>query len=56
MEEKISYYSAHPEEAKSIITHAHDYVKQFMNEDKERYIQYLVIKKYFEKTSQIRRL
>lgn len=56
VEEKISYYSAHPEEAKSIITHAHDYVKQFMNEDKERYIQYLVVKKYFEKTSQIRRL
>ena len=53
VEDKIKYYSTHPEEAKAIILHAHKYVEQFMNEDKERYIQYLVVKKYFEQTSQV---
>lgn len=52
VEDKIKYYSTHPEEAKAIIRHAHEYVEQFMNEDKERYIQYLVVRKFFERTTQ----
>lgn len=53
VEDKIEYYSSHPAEAKAIIRHAHEYIAQFKNEAKERYIQYLVVKKYFEKTSQV---
>lgn len=54
VEEKIMYYSAHPEEAKAIIRNAHEYVRQFTDEDKEKYIQYLVVKKFFERTSQVK--
>ena len=54
VEEKIRYYSTHPEEAKSIISHAHEYVQQFTDAVKEQYIQFLVVKKFFERTSQLK--
>jgi hypothetical protein len=47
MEEKVHYYSAHPEEALEIIVHAQEYTRQFQDEQKEKLISLLVIKKYF---------
>lgn len=35
LEEKMDYYTAHPEEAQAIINHAHEYVEQFKNKERE---------------------
>jgi hypothetical protein len=51
LEEKLRYYIAHPEEAKSIISHAHEFVDQFRNRKREEMISLLVLKKYFEATN-----
>lgn len=51
LEERIAYYNEHIEEARAIIAHAHEYVSQFMDAKRERLIAYLVMRKYFEKTS-----
>ena len=47
LEEKMDYYSAHPEEAQKIIEHAHEYVKQFKDKKREEIISFLVLDKYF---------
>lgn len=49
--EKISYYIAHPEQAQTIIDHAHEYVKQFQDKKRERLISLLVMDKYFRLTN-----
>ncbi len=51
--EKMEYYSSHPDEAEAIIAHAHEFVSQFRNKRLERYIQYCVIQRYFERTCQL---
>lgn len=51
LEERIQYYNEHIDEAEAIIRHAHEYVEQFKNKKRERIISYLVMKKYFERTS-----
>lgn len=51
LEERIKYYNEHIEEAKAIIRHAHEYVNQFKDKERERIISYLVMKKYFKKSS-----
>ena len=48
LEEKMDYYSAHPEEAQKIIEHAHEYVKQFKDKKREEIISFLVLDKYFK--------
>ncbi|MCF0206897.1 MAG: lipopolysaccharide biosynthesis protein [Bacteroidales bacterium] len=48
--ERIAYYEAHPDEAKQIIAHAHEYIQQFLDPKKEDLISFLVLDKYFEKT------
>ena len=48
LEEKMDYYSAHPEEAQKIIEHAHEYVKQFKDQKREEIISFLVLDKYFK--------
>lgn len=53
LEEKIRYYTEHPEEAKAMIRHGNEYVKQFRNPDNEKLISLLVMKKYFERTGQM---
>jgi hypothetical protein len=53
LEEKLLYYIAHPEEAETIIRHAHEYVNQFRNKKLEKVISIMVIKKYFERTGQV---
>ncbi len=54
--DKMKYYIAHPDEAATIIEHAHVFVDQFKNKKLERYIQYNVIQRYFEQTSQLNRV
>jgi spore maturation protein CgeB len=51
LEERLQYYIDHPEEAEAIIQHAHEYVDQFRDEERERLISLLVLKKYFEITN-----
>ena len=46
LEERLNYYISHPEEAQQIIDHAHEYVQQFMDEEREEIIQILVMDKY----------
>lgn len=52
LEEKVNYYIHHPEEAKAIVAHAHEYVSQFMDEKRENIIQLLVLRKYLQLSGQ----
>lgn len=51
LEERLTYYIEHPDEAEAIIQHAHDYVAQFFDKKREKLISLLVLKKYFEITN-----
>lgn len=51
LEERLTYYIEHPTEAEAIIQHAHEYVDQFRDRQRERLISLLVLKKYFEITN-----
>jgi spore maturation protein CgeB len=53
LEEKLTYYITHPDEAQQIVNHAHDYVKPFQDKKRERLISLLVFKKYLQKTGQL---
>ena len=53
LEEKLTYYITHPDEAKLIIEHAHQYIEPFKNKKMEKLISLLVLQKYFRKTGQI---
>ena len=48
VEERVRYYHDHPEEAKAIIEHAHEYVAQFMDKQREDLISLAVLNKYFK--------
>jgi hypothetical protein len=50
--DRINYYEAHPEEAKAIIQHAHEWVAQFQNKKREDLISLMVLDKYFRLTGQ----
>ena len=50
--EKIEYYEAHPDEAYAIIRHAHEWVAQFQNKEREDLISLMVFDKYFRLTGQ----
>jgi hypothetical protein len=52
LEERLTYYIEHPEEAEAIIQHAHDYVAQFQDKEREKLIALVVLKKYFDFTNQ----
>jgi hypothetical protein len=52
LEEKLTYYIEHTEEAEAIIKNAHDFVKPFKNQRMERLISLLVLEKYFIQTGQ----
>lgn len=52
LEERMRHYIDHPEEAEAILTHAHAYVEQFRDRERERIISLLVLQKYFERTGQ----
>lgn len=51
--ERIEHYIKHPEEAQSIIEHAHEYVNQFKNKKREKLISLLVLNKYFTMTNDL---
>lgn len=51
LEERLTYYIEHPEEAEAIIRHAHEYVDQFRDLKREKLISLLVLKRYFEITN-----
>ena len=51
LEERLTYYIEHPDEAEAIIQHAHEYVDQFRDKEREKLISLLVLKKYFEITN-----
>lgn len=48
IEEKMDYYTSHPDEAEAIIKHAHEYVEQFKDSRRERLISLLVLDRYFK--------
>ena len=52
-EEKLRYYMAHPEKAEEIIRHAHEYVQQFRNKEREELLQLMVMQRYFETSGQL---
>ena len=47
LEEKMDYYTAHPDEAQAIINHAHEYVEQFKDKQREDIISLMVLDKSF---------
>lgn len=51
LEERLTYYIEHPDEARQIIQHAHEYVSLFKNKRRELLISLLVLKKYLETTN-----
>lgn len=53
LEEKLTYYLRHPEEAQAIIRHAHAYVSQFRDRRREELIQLMVLKRYFQLSGQL---
>lgn len=53
LEEKIQYYASHVEEAEEIIRHAHEYVDQFRDQEREELLGLLVCDKYFRLTGNI---
>ncbi len=52
-EEKLRYYITHPEEAEAIICHAHEYVAQFRNDEREELLQLMVMERYFKSSGQL---
>lgn len=50
-EEKIKYYNSHPDEAEAIISHAHEYVRQFTDKKFEKLVAIAVFDKYFRMTN-----
>ena len=51
--DKMDWYSAHPEEANAIIRHAHEWVAQFRDRQRERLISLLTLRKYLAMTGEI---
>lgn len=51
--EKLQYYIDHPQKAKEILNHAHEYVKQFQDKEREELISLLVLDKYFRLSNQL---
>lgn len=50
-EGKIRYYNSHPDEAKAIIAHAHEYVRHFSDKKFEKLVAIAVFDKYFRMTN-----
>ena len=52
LEERMNYYINHPDEAQIIIENAHQFVKQFVDDERENLIQFLVVQKYLKQSGQ----
>ena len=46
--DKMNFYSSHPDEARQIIRHAHEYVDQFRDREREKLISLLVLQRYLD--------
>lgn len=46
--DRLNYYTEHTDEAEAIIRHAHEYVEQFRDAEREDIISLLTLKKYLE--------
>ena len=53
LEEKLNYYINHPMESQQVINNAHRYVSQFMDAERERLIQLMVMNRYFHLSGQM---
>lgn len=53
LEERVTYYLEHPEEAEAIIRHANEYVQQFWDNEREDLISLGVLQRYFVQTQQL---
>ncbi len=51
--EKMEYYIARPDEAETIIRHAHEYIRQFKDRRMEKLVSLAVVEKYFRLTGQM---
>jgi hypothetical protein len=52
LDDKMTYYDRHPDEARTIIANANLHARQFLDLNHERTISLLVLQKYFERTGQ----
>ena len=52
LEERMRYYIEHPAQAEAIIAHAHEYIAQFRDREREKLIALLVLRNYFRRTGQ----
>lgn len=48
LEEKMDYFTAHPDKAREISDNAHRFISQFLNPERERLISLAVLEKYFK--------
>ena len=53
LEEKVTYYMNHPDKAEEIIQHAHEFVAQFKDSQRENLIQLMVLIRYFRLSDQL---
>ena len=53
LEEKLQYYISHPDKAEEIIRHAHEFVNQFRDHERENLIQLMVLERYFKTSGQL---
>jgi hypothetical protein len=53
IEEKISYYTAHPDEAQRIVRNANAHAARFMDPESEDLVALTLLRKYFEESGQL---
>ncbi len=56
LNERLDYFTSHPDLAAQILTHAHAYIAQFMDKGREDLLSLLVLEKYFVQTGQLERI
>ncbi|KAA6319955.1 hypothetical protein EZS27_030210 [termite gut metagenome] len=54
LEDRLTYYMHHVDEAMQIIENAHQYIAQFRDKKREDFISLLTLQKYFQQTGQLR--
>ena len=52
LEQKLRFYMEHPDKAEEIIGHAHEYVRQVRDEEREELLQLMVMERYFRTSGQ----
>ncbi|KAA6305184.1 hypothetical protein EZS27_043164, partial [termite gut metagenome] len=53
LEDRLTYYMHHVNEAMKIIKNAHQYITQFRDKKREDLISLLTLQKYFQQTGQL---